>query len=207
MPTCAAATLLILRGKAQFELSRFDDAAGSYRKALEAGKGMSDASLAEAHLGLAMIATRKEDWKEARARFSKLADVNPTDADARLNLARVCLRTDDVACAVKRGEEAAKLRPEAEDVLFTLGRIYLVDKKYDAAAQTFEKICKVVPNASSCPYGAALVAAQKGEKDKALAKLEAAVTRKLPNPDKLADDPLLAPLKDDPAFKKLAAAQ
>jgi tetratricopeptide (TPR) repeat protein len=198
--------LLILRGKAQFELDRFDDAAQSYQKALEAGKGMAEKSLAEAHLGLAMIATRKKNWKEAHARFTKLTELNPTDADARLNLARVCLRTDDLECAVKSGEEAAKLRPEAEDVLFTLGRIYLVAKKYEAAGKAFDTICKVVPNAASCPYGAALVAAQQGDKAKALAKLEEAVARKLPSPDKLGDDPLLAPLKGDPGFTKLVAA-
>ena len=37
-------------------------------------------------------------------------------------------------------------------------------------------------------------------------KLQEAIDRKLPNPDKLADDPMLAPLKDNAEFVKLVAA-
>ena len=51
----------------------------------------------------------------------------------------------------------------------------------------------------------ALVAAQKGDKDKALAKLGEAIDRKLPNPDKVAEDALFAPLADDARFKDLVA--
>src|SRR5687767_1635685 len=53
------AALLILRGKALFELDRLDDARASYAEALAAPKAEGD-SLADAHLGLAIIASRKK---------------------------------------------------------------------------------------------------------------------------------------------------
>jgi tetratricopeptide (TPR) repeat protein len=197
--------LLVLKGKALFELDRLDDARGAYLDALDAGKDEPPRALGEAHLGLAMIATRKQDWPEARQRFQVLVEIDARDADARINLARVCLQASDLGCAVQHGEEAGRLRGNSEEVLFTLGRIYVVAKQYDDAEKTFEHICEVVPGAASCPYGVALVAAQRGQRDRALAKLGEAVQKKLPNPDKLASDPLLAPLADDPAFKDLAA--
>jgi len=196
------APLLIMKGKALFELSRFDEAKLAYQAAIDTG--VEKGSLGEAHLGLAMIAMRKEKFDDAKTQFEALVDLNAKDADAHLNLARICLQLEDMACAIEHGEEAAHLRGNSEDVLFTLGRIYVTAKKYDDAVKTFEHICEVVPGASSCPYGVALVAAQRGDKDKAYAKLEEAIAKKLPSPDKLADDPLLAPLKDDEAFKKLA---
>ncbi|HHH28870.1 MAG TPA: tetratricopeptide repeat protein [Polyangiaceae bacterium] len=196
------AALLIMKGKALFELSRYDESKLAYQAALDSG--VEKGSLGEAHLGLAMIAMRKDDYAEARTQFTTLVELNGKDADARINLARVCLQLKDMECAVKHGEEAGHLRGSSEDVLFTLGRIYVTAKKYDEAEKTFQHICEVVPGASSCPYGVALVAAQRGDKDKALAKLEEAISKKLPAPDKLADDPLLAPLKGDEKFEALA---
>jgi tetratricopeptide (TPR) repeat protein len=196
--------LLILKGKALFELERYDEAKAAYEAAVRAGAG-ADKELGEAHLGLAIIALRESRYAEARQSFEKLVTINGDDADARMNLARICLQLGDLECAVKHGEEAGHLRGQSEDVLFTLGRIYVTAKKYDEAEKTFNHICQVVPKAASCPYGVALVAAQRGDHERALAKLKEAIDRKLPNPDQLAADPMLAPIKDNPAFAKLVA--
>lgn len=198
-------SLLILKGKALFELERYDEAKAAYARAIEVGAS-SPKEVGEAQLGLAIIAMRQQAWPEARKRFEALVELNEKDGDARINLARVCLQLEDLACALEHGEEAGHLRGSSEDVLFTLGRIYIAAKKYDEADKTFTHICEVVPGAASCPYGLALVAAQRGDKDKAIAKLKEAVDRKLPSPDKLADDPMLSPLKDDAEFGKLIAA-
>ena len=195
--------LLIMRGKALFELERYEEARAAYGKAL-AGRRDDDRALGEAHLGLAMAALRQNDLGQARAELEKLVKLDGGDADAQLNLARVCLQQKDLECAVTHGEAAGHLRGNSEEVLFTLGRIYAVGKKLDDAEQTFTHICQAVPNAASCPYGLALVAAQRGDKDRAIAKLAEAIAHKLPNPDKLAEDPLLAPIVDDSRFKELA---
>src|ERR1700691_1703980 len=52
--------LLMLRGKALFELDRLDDARGAYQASLDAARGEDARSLAEAYLGLAMVASRQK---------------------------------------------------------------------------------------------------------------------------------------------------
>jgi tetratricopeptide (TPR) repeat protein len=194
--------LLILRGKALFELDRLDEARASYADALRANKG-EDASPAEAHLGLAMIASRQRDPALARTHFEALVKLNDKDATSLLNVARTCLELKDMECAIARGEAAGRLRGDDEGVLYTLGTIYLAAGKLEDATLTFQHICDVVPGAASCPYGKALVAAKSGEKPKALEHLREAIARKIPNPDQIAADPGFASLKDDAEFQAL----
>ncbi|HVY49568.1 MAG TPA: tetratricopeptide repeat protein [Minicystis sp.] len=197
--------LLILRGKALFELDRLDDARAAYRHALDVGAGEPKRSLAEAHLGLAMIASRKHDWAGARHEFGALVEGNEQDGSSQMNLARACLELKDLKCAVEHGELAKRLRPGDEKVLFTLGTIYLAADRTADASTTFEEICTAVPGTASCPYGRALVAAKKGDKDAALAALDEAVKKKLPNPDRIAEDPGFSSLKGDARFAAIAA--
>jgi tetratricopeptide (TPR) repeat protein len=197
--------LLILRGKALFELDRLDDAKQSYAGALEAGKGKEDRALAEAYVGLAMIASRQGDWGSARRNFELLVRINDKDASSHVNVARSCLELKDFACALEHGEAAGKLRGDDEAVLYTLGTIYLAAGKTQDAELTFQHICDVVPGASSCPYGVALAAAKLGDKSRALARLREAIDRKVPNPAQIARDPGFASLRDDPEFALLVA--
>ncbi len=196
--------LLVMRGKALFELGQYAEARAAYRAAL-ALSSSDDRGLADAHLGLAMAALRENDSAEARHEFETLVKLDEKDADARLNLARVCLQLKDYGCAVAAAEVAAHARGTSEDVLFTLGRIYCVAGKLDDAEKTFTHLGEVVPKTSSAPYGLALVAAQKGDTERALSKLGEAIDRKLPNPDKVAEDALFAPLFDNARFKELVA--
>jgi tetratricopeptide (TPR) repeat protein len=198
--------LLILKGKALFELDKLDEAKAAYQGALDAGRAEEPKSLSEAHLGLAVIASRQKDWPNARKHFETLVGFNEKwDASSHLNLSRACLELGDMSCAVTHAEAAGHIRGNDEPVLFTLGKVYLAAGKPDEAQAAFSHICEVVPSASSCPYGLALVAARKGDKELALGHLREAVRRKLPNPDQLAQDPGFATLKDDPEFQKIAA--
>lgn len=200
------ASLLVLKGKADFELGHLSEAAVSYQEAIDKGKGRTGVFLGEAYLGLAVVASRKQDWTTARARFLDLLALNPNDATSHANLAKVDLALGKVDEAVQHAEEAARSRGNEEGVLFTLGNVYLAAGRGPDAEKTFEHICQVVPQAASCPYGLALVLAQKGDRPGALAKLKEAVDKKMPNPEQMADDPALASLKDDPEFRALAKA-
>lgn len=195
--------LQIIKGKALFELERIEEAHAAYEAALKHGASRPPAELTEAHLGLGMIALHKKDYPTARGRFAALSKANPKDGRAQLNLARICLQMKDLPCALKHGEKAGHLSGRSEGVLFTLGRIYVVAKKYDEADKTFSHICTVVKEAASCPYGRALVAAQRGDTKLALEQLKLAVERKLPNPNQLKNDPMLAPIAKEPAFAEL----
>jgi tetratricopeptide (TPR) repeat protein len=199
--------LLIMRGKALFELDRMADARTAYTEALAAGTtaGAEPRSLADAHLGLGMVASRQRDWAQARSSFSTLVAINDKDATSHLNVARACLELLDLPCAVEHGETAARLRGNEENVLYTLGVIYLAAGKPAEATLTFQHICDVAPGVASCPYGLSLVAAKAGDKARALAELREAVGRKVPNPDHIADDPGFASLRGDPEFAALVA--
>src|SRR5204863_3517590 len=135
-----------------------------YGDALAAGKSEERRALAEAYLGLGMIASRQKDWAAARQQFETLVAINPKDATSHLNVARACLELRDLGCAIEHGEAAGKLRGDEESVLYTLGTIYLTADKNKEAELTFQHICAAVPGASTCPYGLALVAAKQGDR-------------------------------------------
>src|SRR5690349_20637622 len=109
--------LLILKGKALFELDRLDEARETYARAVTVGKNEEQRSLSEAFLGLGMIASRTRDWKAARENFEALVRVNDKDASSHLNVARACLGMKDMECAVQHGEAAGRLRGGEEPVL------------------------------------------------------------------------------------------
>ncbi len=201
--------LLILRGKALFELDRLDDARGAYQAAVDAAGHEEARPFAEAYLGLAMVASRQKDWASARKHFESLVRINDKgdykDASSHLNVAKACLELKDFDCAVAHAEAAGHQRGDEEPVLYALGSIYLAAGKVDDAALTFRHICETSPGAASCPYGLALVAARKGDRKKAIEELDDAVRRKLPNPDQIARDPGFASLTDDPEFQGIVA--
>ena len=205
--------LLMLRGKALFELDRLDDARVSYQASIAAAGNERARSLAEAYLGLAMIASRQKNWPEARKQFEALVGDNESDGTSHLNVAKACLEMHDLPCALQHAETARRLAEKVgklpggneEPALFSLGTIYLAADKPKEAESTFQHICEAVPGAASCPYGLALVAAKNGDRPRALRELDDAVKRKLPNPDQIASEPGFQSLRDDPEFQRIAA--
>jgi tetratricopeptide (TPR) repeat protein len=200
------ASLWVLKGKTAFELGELGASRSAYTQAISFGRGRRGVFLGDAYLGLAVVATREQKWEEAREQFLHLLELNPADGTSHANLARVDLEVGKIDDAILHAEEAARHRGSDEQVLFTLGKVYLAASKADEAEKTFDHICEVIPNSASCPYGLALVALQKNDVRGAVAKLREAVEKKIPHPEKLADDPALARLKNDPEFVSLAAA-
>ena len=199
-------SLWVLKGKTAFELGDLGQARAAYTRAVEFGRERRGVFLGDAHLGLAVIATRERKWTEAREQFLKLLELNPSDGTSHANLARVDLELGKIDEAVQHAEEAARTRGNDEQVLFTLGKVYLAAKRTADAEKTFRHIGEVVPNSASSPYGLALIALEKGDTAAAIAKLREAVDRKIPHPEKLAEDPALARLAHHEDFLSLAAA-
>jgi tetratricopeptide (TPR) repeat protein len=200
------ASLLVLKGKTSFELGELAQARAAYTRAVEFGRARRGVFLGDAYLGLAIIATRERKWADARDEFLKLLELNPSDGTSHANLARVDLELGKTDEAVHHAEEAARTRGNDEQVLFTLGKVYLAAGRAADAEKTFQHIGEVVPGSSSCPYGLALVALDKGDTAGAIAKLREAIGRKIPHPEKLAEDPSLGKLANHPEFVALAAA-
>jgi tetratricopeptide (TPR) repeat protein len=200
------ASLWVLKGKTAFELGDLGQARAAYTRAIEFGRERRGVFLGDAYLGLAVIATRERKWAEAREQFLRLLELNPSDGSSHANLARVDLELGKMDEAVQHAEEAARTRGNDEQVLFTLGKVYLAAGRASDAEKTFQHIGEVLPNSASCPYGLALVALEKGDTAGALSKLREAVDRKIPHPEKLAEDPALARLAHHHEFRSLAAA-
>jgi tetratricopeptide (TPR) repeat protein len=199
------ASLSVIEGKAAFELGDLSRARAAYERAVSAARGKSDVFVGDAYLGLAVIATREQSWEEARRQFLHLVEQNPHDAWSHANLAKVDLELGRVDEAVEHAEASARTRGNDEQVLFTLGKVYLAAHRASEAEKTFSHICEIIPTSASCPYGLALAALERGDEPRALAKLREAVDRKIPHPDKLAEDPALAPLQKNPDFVALAS--
>jgi tetratricopeptide (TPR) repeat protein len=202
--------LLILKGKALFELSKLDEARSAYDLALAQAQGQDPRGFIDAHVGVAMIASRQGDWKLARSHFERVVEAHKDErkgapASAHLNVARACVSLKDYKCAIDHAEIAGRLAGNDEATLFTLGTVYLSADKPAEAEKTFQHICDVVPAAASCPYGVAMVAAKSGDKPRALAKLKEAIERKVPEPDRIPNEPYFASIKDDPEFLALVA--
>jgi tetratricopeptide (TPR) repeat protein len=200
------ASLWVLKGKTAFELGDLGQARAAYTRAVEFGRERRGVFLGDAHLGLAVIATRERKWAEAREQFLRLLELNAADGTSHANLARVDLELGKTDEAVHHAEEAARTRGNDEQVHFTLGKVYLAAGRAADAEKTFQHIGEVVPNSASCPYGLALVALHQGDTPRALTKLREAIERKIPHPEKLAEDPALAGLAHNQDFLALAAA-
>lgn len=199
--------LLMLKGKALFELDDLDASKQSYERAIEVAGNVDPRGLIEAHVGLAMIGSRRGDWKTARTHFEEVVKADQgKSASSHLNVARACVSLKDMECALSHAETAGHLAGNDEATLFTLGTVYLAADKLDEAEKTFQHICDVVATAASCPYGVAMVAAKKGDKPRALAKLKEAIDRKMPDPARIPNEPYFASMKDDPELLALVAS-
>lgn len=196
---------LILRAKSLFELDRLAESKADYARAVALGQGSGKTYMGDAYLGLAILASRDKDWKEARVEFEKLLATDPDDVGTRTNLARVCLELGNLAKAEEHARVAVALRGQDEAALFVLGRVLLAEGKLEDAGDAFSKLSAANPKASSGPYGLAMVAARKGDRAAALERLGQAVALKVPNPSEIADDPAFASMKDDPEFVRVVA--
>jgi tetratricopeptide (TPR) repeat protein len=194
---------LILRAKALFELARVDEAKRDFERAVSLGEGKGKTYMGDAYLGLAIIASRNKDWGAARTQFEKLLAVDPQDVGTHTNLARVYLELGDLAKAEEHAQFAVGARPSDEAALFVLGKVKLAAGKLDEAAAAFGKIAESNAKAPSAPYGLAMVAAKRGDKAAALARLKEALALKVPNAGEIAEDPAFASLKDDPDFVRI----
>jgi tetratricopeptide (TPR) repeat protein len=199
------AATLILRGKTLFELDRLGDAKRDFDRSIELGAGRKKTYVGDAHLGLAIIASREKDWPSARDEFEKLLALDPADVGTHANLARVYLELGDVARAEQNADFAASERPQDEANLFVLGKVRLAAGKLEEAAAAFAKIREMNPRAASAPYGLAMVAAKRGDRAEALHELRDAVALKVPNASEIVADPAFVALKDDAEFLQIVS--
>ena len=112
----------------------YDQAAASYRKALEA-----DPTYVPALLGLTQALVRTGKGDEALASIKRLVQDHPQSAEAQLTLGRMLLRKGDWAGAADALQVAAAGMPGSAEAHALLGKAYLSTGKAPEAMAEYRK--------------------------------------------------------------------
>ncbi len=194
------APTLTLKGNSQFELNDLDGAEASYRAALR-----SDPATGDAHVGLAILYTRKNEPRRATEEFEALLRINPRDLPTLNNLGKLYLSLGDLGAARRSLERAVRLQPNDVVANYNLGKVALREGRIDAAAQAFGRVRREAPAAAYAPYGLAAVALKRGDRDGALRLLGEAIQIGISDRAEILRDPDFAEMKEDPALVALVA--
>lgn len=112
-PTTAFAWFM--RGLAEEDAGRLDEAELSMRQALKL-----DAGLAAAHTNLGRLAHRRGDASGARAAFEAALALDPEQPEARFNLANLILESGDFELAAAELRRVILVAPDFADAHFNL---------------------------------------------------------------------------------------
>lgn len=132
-----------LMGKARYETGAFQEAAESFRKAIE-----SDPALPGAHreLGKTLLALRDDESAERELRLS-----DPNDDEALYYLGGL-LAKEQKPGAIPLLTRSLELRPDAWGPLYYLGRVYLDQGSLDKALHVLERAATLQPDEPAIQY-------------------------------------------------------
>lgn len=116
-------------GNCLFQLNRFPEAAGAYKKAVR----LSNGTLAPAQLNLAAVLFRMEQYGEAIAAYRRVVRDDPENQSAWLYLADAHARVKDYAGALRAMEKARALDPDDATLVYQTAEIHAAMKEYDNA--------------------------------------------------------------------------
>ena len=131
----SAAAMLIQK------IGELDLAASLYKQAIKI-----DEKNSEANFGLADLAVRKKDYKNAETYLAKVLSIDSKSSKAALALAAVYLLDKDKTKAKKQLEMAISNDPSSIDARFMMSNIYLSDKDYVSAKKTIDQAILVSEN-------------------------------------------------------------
>ncbi len=149
---------------------RYDQAAGSYRKALEL-----DPDFSPARLALVKQLIPKGDLDGALAEARKLAAATPNSGEAQVLLGELLLRKNDNENAVAPLERAIKLLPGSSEAHYYMGRAYHFTGRAKEALAPYEKAVQLDPKNLDFRTTYGLILGQNGQFDKAAEELKRVV--------------------------------
>ncbi|HEV3122190.1 MAG TPA: tetratricopeptide repeat protein [Isosphaeraceae bacterium] len=129
-----------------------------------------DPKLVEAQKMLGLVARQRHDGLEAERVFQAMSLESPADNWARNQLALALAEQPDEAKrrrALELAELSVRQNPKAADALATLGTVYYRLKRLDDAEKVLQNVFESGKGDSDAAYVLALVAAEKGNADKA----------------------------------------
>ena len=146
---------------------QLEQAAGAYRKALQA-----DAGFAPARLALIQAELNRGNRDVALAEAKKVAAEMPTSPEIQMLIGEMAIRKGDYAEALGYLERATKGLPGNADGWALLGRAYHYNRRFDEAAEAYKKAVALTPLNASYRATLGLILGQAGELDEGLAELQ-----------------------------------
>jgi tetratricopeptide (TPR) repeat protein len=145
---------------------QLEQAAGAYRKALQA-----DPSFAPARLALILAELNRGNREVALAEAKKAAAEMPTSPEIQMLIGEMAIRGGDYAEALAYLERAMKGLPGNADGWALLGRAYHYNRRYDEAADAYKKAVALTPLNAGYRTTLGLILGQAGELEEGLAEL------------------------------------
>jgi len=151
-----------------FEASgQYEQAAGAYRKALQADNGFAPARLA-----LIQAELNRGNREAALVEAKKAASEMPTSPEIQMLIGEMAIRKGDFAEALGALEKATKGLPGNADGWALLGRAYHYNRRFDEAADAYKKAVSLSPLNIGYRTTLGLVLGQAGELEEGLAELQ-----------------------------------
>jgi tetratricopeptide (TPR) repeat protein len=219
-------------GVAQYQKGLYQDALGSYEKALD-----MEPDFAAAYYGMGNAHYALKEYDKAISEFQSAAELDSTAVPPLGNLGNVYLDTGRPEEAIAVYEKALALSPENVLVCNNLGLAYTQAKEYDKAIATFKEAIRldpkspgalinlggaylrqgrypeavadymevigVDPDNADAYYNLACAYALQGDAALALDSLRKAIKLGFDDRDLLAGDPDLDSLRNEPGFREI----
>jgi tetratricopeptide (TPR) repeat protein len=161
-------------GSVFFQRGYFDQAAASFRQALQ-----DDPSSAEALYGLGSVYLNQQKTADARESFEAVTRLRSgypeTLPNAWNNLGLLATREGKIGDAVAYFQKALEISPRHFVALENLGNAYRQQHRWDEARDTLEKALSVNAQDADATYSLAMVFAQIGDTDHAYEYLRKAL--------------------------------
>jgi len=159
--------------------TRYADATGEYRKAIEVNPTAPDLHY---RLGRALLlqSHSPEALSQAAEQFRAELQVSPEDSASEFQLGQIAQVQDNNVQARSYFERALQLSPKFAAALIALGRIYSKDKQYDRAIALLTRAVAVQPQNEAAHYALLTTYRDAGQMEKA--KSEKATLDRLQKP-------------------------
>jgi tetratricopeptide (TPR) repeat protein len=94
-----------------------------------------DATFADGHELLGVIAAKQRDFETARQEFEAVKSLRPEKASAYKNLGLIAMQQNNAAAAIENFRQALALEPRAADIHYYLGTVLAATGDLDGAAR------------------------------------------------------------------------
>jgi len=125
----------LIRGKLALEAKRYEEAAGEFRKAIEARPDS-----VPAHINLGAALTQLGDLKGAAEEFSKAVAIDPNNANAHYNLAVLLANEKQYQQAIVHLQAVSTINPNDFGAQFFLAQQLLYAKRPDEALKLAQSL-------------------------------------------------------------------